>query len=157
MMHPIVSQAAWPHAAAPRSRRPRSCSAFRFLPRRIECYGFILHQHGLVEWRAIARGAGTAAIGDRVVPWRAPAAFLIGTGLVHTWTSDPRAVPPPHHSVVLQWPPGLLHRLSGVPEAAAACSHAVGFNGNGLAHFNRVFRRIHGCTPQAWRRAAMPD
>ncbi len=263
-------------------------SAFRCLPRRVERYGYNLHQHGMVELHAIARGAGSAAVGDRVLPWRAPAAFLIGPGLIHTWTSDARLVPPPHHSLVLQWPPELLRRLAGVPEAdqaiavqeragrgllltgtaagavgdllngftdlpghqrlgrwlsaldafagarplaspraplgadaaerlatvcrwldahlaepislagaartvgmhpqalarffrrhtgfsligyvqslrigrachlllepesrIATCAHAVGFNG--LAHFNRVFRRVQGCTPVAWRRAA---
>ncbi len=266
---------------------PDQGSAFRCLPRRVTRYGFNLHQHGVVELHAIARGAGSAVLGDRVLPWKAPAAFLIGPGLVHTWTSDPRLVPPPHHSLVLQWPPELLRRLAGVPEAdqlmavqercargllltgeaavgvarllsgfdtlpghqrisrwlealaafaaarpvaspraplgqdaaprlaavcawldehlaepvglagaariagmhpqalarffrrhtghsliayvhdlrigrachllldperrITACAHAVGFNG--LAHFNRVFRKVQGCTPQAWRAA----
>jgi len=94
-------------------------SSFRYLPRRVERYGYNLHQHGMVELHAIARGAGSAVVGDRVLPWRAPAAFLIGPGLVHTWTSDPREVPPPHHSQVLQWPPELLRRLADVPEASS--------------------------------------
>lgn len=267
---------------------PDPGSAFRCLPRRVERYGYHLHQHGQIELHAITRGAGSAVIGDRVLPWRAPAAFLIGPGLVHTWISDLRQVPPPHLSLVLQWPPDLLSRLAGVPEAAQAlavqersgrgllltgaaatsvarilagfptrtghdrlgrwlralaafadatplaspraplgqeagerltavcawleahladpvslagaarvagmhpqalarffrrhtglsliaylhslrigrachlllqpesrvadCAHAVGFAG--LAHFNRVFRKAHGCTPQAWRRGA---
>lgn len=98
---------------------PDPGSAFRCLPRRVPRYGFNLHRHGVVELHAIARGAGTAVIGDRVLPWRAPAAFLIGPGLVHTWASDPRLAPPPHTSTVLQWPPELARRLDGVPEAAA--------------------------------------
>lgn len=99
---------------------PDPGSAFRCLPRRVERYGWNLHQHVVVELHAIARGAGSAVVGDRVLPWRAPAAFLIGPDLVHTWTSDPRLVPPPHHSLVLQWPPELLDRLAGVPEASVA-------------------------------------
>lgn len=268
---------------------PDHGSAFRCLPRQVEHYGFNLHQHGMVELHALERGAGSAVVGDRVLPWRAPAAFLIGPNLVHTWTSDPLLIAPPHRSLVLQWSPALLQRLAGIPEAdrliavqqrsarglmlsgaaarsvaetlagfsempgharlgrwlaalatfAAArplaspqaplgedaaerlaavctwvdahladpislsgaarianmhpqalarffrrhtglsliryvhslrigrachllleperrvitCAHAVGFNG--LAHFNRVFRREQGCTPLAWRRAAL--
>ncbi|MBN8527403.1 MAG: helix-turn-helix transcriptional regulator, partial [Planctomycetes bacterium] len=30
-------------------------------------------------------------------------------------------------------------------------AHLAGFAG--LAHFNRVFRRVQGCTPLAWRKA----
>jgi len=99
---------------------PDPGSAFRCLPRRVERYGWNLHQHVVVELHAITRGAGSAVVGDRVLPWRAPAAFLIGPELVHTWTSDPRLVAPPHHSLVLQWPPELLGRLAGVPEADQA-------------------------------------
>ena len=117
-MHPIVTLACCP-PMRPRHEpvSPDPGSAFRCLPRRVQRYGYNLHQHGVVELHAIARGAGSATVGDRVLPWRAPAAFLIGPGLVHTWTSDPRQVPPPHHSLVLQWSPGLMGRLAGVAEA----------------------------------------
>lgn len=98
---------------------PDPGSSFRCLPRRVARYGLNLHQHGMLELHAIARGAGSAVVGDRIVPWQAPAAFLIGPGLAHTWVSDPRLVPPPHLSLVLQWEPGLAARLAGVPEADA--------------------------------------
>jgi AraC-like DNA-binding protein len=95
-------------------------SAFRCLPRLVQRYDWNLHQHGVVELHLLTRGSGSAVIGDRVLPWRAPVAFLVGPNLVHTWTSDPRRIPPPHHSLVVQWPPELLLRLVGVPEAARA-------------------------------------
>jgi AraC-like DNA-binding protein len=41
----------------------------------------------------------------------------------------------------------LLEPGRRITEAA----HAAGFGG--LAHFNRVFRRVQGCTPLAWRGA----
>lgn len=110
---------------------PDTGSGFRCLPRRVPRYGLNLHQHAMVEIHAITRGAGTVIVGDRILPWRAPVAFLIGPGLVHTWTSDPRLVRPPHTSTVLQWPPDLTQRLAGLPEAAQ-CLAAQERAGRGL-------------------------
>jgi AraC-like DNA-binding protein len=115
-MHPIVTSGMRAHHE---QVSPDPGSAFRCLPRRVARYGLNLHQHGMYELHAIARGAGSAVVGDRILPWRAPAVFLIGPGLAHTWMSDPRRVPPPHLSLVLQWQPDLGARLAGVPEADA--------------------------------------
>lgn len=104
---------------------PDPGSSFRFLARRAVRFGPWLHHHALLELHAIDHGAGTAVVGDRVLRWRAPAAFLIGPGLVHAWISDPLAVPLPHRSHVLQAWPDLPARLAGTPEGDALAAVAA--------------------------------
>jgi AraC-like DNA-binding protein len=143
-MHPIVTSGMRAHQE---QVSPDPGSAFRCLPRRVVRYGLNLHQHGMFELHAITRGAGNAVVGDRILPWQAPAAFLIGPGLAHTWISDPRRVPPPHLSLVLQWQPDLGGRLAGIPEADTVQA-VLGRAKRGLllggAAATRVYRLLDG-------------
>ncbi len=91
-------------------------SSFRFLVREQTDYRFNPHRHAQLELHGIAHGAGTAVLGDHLQRWTAPAAFLVGPGLVHTWQSDPLRVPLPHRGWVLQASAALGERLAGCPE-----------------------------------------
>lgn len=89
-------------------------SSLRSLVTAGDHWPFAWHHHPEWELTAVERGAGVRAVGDSVEPFAAGDVVLIGSGVPHSWASEPGR-PGGVQAVVVQFPGELL---AAIPEAA---------------------------------------
>ena len=113
-------------------------SSLRSFGGRVDHFRFNPHHHPEVELTLIVAGSGLRTVGDSVERFTPGDVVLVGTGVVHSWSSPPGAGA---ESLVVQFPARLLaelpeaRRLAEVlerarlglhgPPTAAALVHAV--------------------------------
>jgi len=76
-------------------------------------FGFAWHYHPVVELTLVLRGYGTRLIGDAFAEFGPGDLVLAGSGLPHTWASEPAA---PTATATAVWAHVDPQRLAGLPE-----------------------------------------